>query len=388
MHEIAQDKAVSLGPSKKPGPEGMVVSEPTFVSEDGDTTRASAIILIDNQPQELWFRFPNSDLSHDSTALLAASLAPAMGAGLPLTIRGPVSRKLLASVPTIQDILHAWYPGLEKISVQAGHSNRPSGGSGVGTFFTGGVDSFYTFLRHREEIGTLIFVHGFDVKLDKQALRSTISATLRQIAREFGKELIEIETNLREFTRRYCEWGPHSHGSALASVAHFLSPRFSKIFIPSTFGYSQFRPWGSNPLLDPLWGSESMELDHDGCEAMRLDKIRFLAESDAALQSLRVCYENPRQVYNCGRCEKCLRTMAMLRTVGALQRCPTFDKPLNLEYLSRSEIPKAHRHYYESILNTLAREDRDAELARAVRHGLRDKSRNRWSRYLGAFFQR
>ncbi|MDZ4719654.1 MAG: hypothetical protein SH847_14465, partial [Roseiflexaceae bacterium] len=34
--------------------------------------------------------------------------------------------------------------------------------------------------------------------------------------------------------------------------------------------------------------------------------------------------------YNCGRCEKCLRTMVALESLGALGRCQTFAIPLDL----------------------------------------------------------
>jgi len=34
--------------------------------------------------------------------------------------------------------------------------------AGAEAFFSGGVDSFYTFLKHRHEITDLAVVHGFD----------------------------------------------------------------------------------------------------------------------------------------------------------------------------------------------------------------------------------
>ena len=49
---------------------------------------------------------------------------------------------------------------------------------------------------------------------------------------------------------------------------------------------------------------------HDGAEARRCDKLRRLAESAPALKGLRVCWQDAG--FNCGRCEKCLRTMIAL----------------------------------------------------------------------------
>ena len=69
---------------------------------------------------------------------------------------------------------------------------------------------------------------------------------------------------------------------------------------------------------------------HDGAEAERIDKARKLMESPVALRNLRVCFETPEGGYNCGRCEKCFRTMATLRILGVLDRA-TFDHPLDLD---------------------------------------------------------
>src|SRR5262249_10973275 len=77
------------------------------------------------------------------------------------------------------------------------------------------------------------------------------------------------------------------------------------------------------------WSSETTELVHDGCEATRIEKARRIATSPVALSSLRVCWENRDGAYNCGRCEKCLRTMINLLVVGALDRCSTFDCSLD-----------------------------------------------------------
>jgi len=65
----------------------------------------------------------------------------------------------------------------------------------VGCFFTGGVDSFFTYLRHRNEVTDLIFVHGYDVDLDDLPRRAEISAMGRAIEQATGVRFIELETN-------------------------------------------------------------------------------------------------------------------------------------------------------------------------------------------------
>ena len=63
--------------------------------------------------------------------------------------------------------------------------------------------------------------------------------------------------------------------------------------------------FGSHPLLDPLWSTETLAFVHDGCEANRMEKVRRIAESPLLLEGLRVCVDDRGpDVYNCGSCWK------------------------------------------------------------------------------------
>ena len=109
----------------------------------------------------------------------------------------------------------------------------------------------------------------------------------------------------------------------LASVGLLFQARFRTILISAAHTYADLGPWGSHPLLDPLWSTELTEFVHHGAHATRVDKCRVLANSEVAMRHLRVCWENREGRYNCGECEKCLRTMVNLAAVGALGRCTT-----------------------------------------------------------------
>jgi hypothetical protein len=268
---------------------------------------------------------PELTADRAADALLVASLLPAMRAGEPLVSAEPVSPRLLASVDTIEDVFRSWrqripgYDVYERVPVQA--AARPmqplSGGRGIASFFTAGVDSFYTALRHRSEIDALVYVRGLDVALDDPALDALVCAGVQSAADELGLPLVVVRTDIRRFSDRYSHW-EHYHGAALASVAHLLAARFSTVYVPASQSYAYLSPLGSHPLLDPLWSSEDVELVHDGCEASRLEKVEVIAAEPAARRWLRVCWENRRGQYNCGRCEKCLRTMVSMRALGVL----------------------------------------------------------------------
>jgi hypothetical protein len=134
-------------------------------------------------------------------------------------------------------------------------------------------------------------------------------------------------------------------------------------------------PWGSHPLVDPLWSTGTVEIVHDGCEATRSDKAARIATSETALRHLRVCWgyreAYDRGIYNCGHCAKCLRTQVDLYLAGALERCKTLDHTLDFLAISRMPLPtkNARAHVMESL--ALAERLRsDPALIRALRVAL------------------
>jgi hypothetical protein len=66
------------------------------------------------------------------------------------------------------------------------------------------------------------------------------------------------------------------HGAALAAVALLFQDRLGKILIPPTYSYADLLPWGSHPLLDPLWSTEQTTIEHEGCEATRVEKAAYI----------------------------------------------------------------------------------------------------------------
>jgi len=179
---------------------------------------------------------------------------------------------------------------------------------------------------------------------------------------------VEVETNLRAFSNQHVHWELF-HGAALGSVALLLQKTFRRIYVPSTLSYRQLIPWGSHPLVDPLWSTESIELVHDGAEASRFQKMERIASSDAALRWLRVCWRSPDDGYNCGRCTKCMRTMAELEGLGVLSRSKTFPPKVNRRHLRGTHVPRApmDRALWNDTIAGLGELGADAGLRRAMK---------------------
>jgi len=345
----------------------LVVEKPRLV-ETNSGLELSATLTIRNTKQKLWYKVSGESLTDHADVFLSSCLYLAMSLRLPLHIEGNLSPGLIRSAGIIQQIAEKWYCSFSTIPLTNTQetSNRIFGHD-VGCFFSGGVDSFYSLLKHFNNISKIIFVHGFDIPLSNYELRKIVSKELNEVSKEIGRELIEVETNLREISDQYIDW-THYFGSGLASVAHLLSSTFKRIYIPSSETYAHLEPCGSHPLLDPLWSTEHLEIIHDGCEATRIEKVRKIAQYEIALKKLRVCWENKENAYNCGVCEKCIRTMISLSAIGALDNCSAFKSKLDPYLVSQINIPNdLVLHHIDDNLKALkASPHENADISKAL----------------------
>jgi hypothetical protein len=124
----------------------------------------------------------------------------------------------------------------------------------------------------------------------------------------------------------------------MVSVALALGNMFRRVLIAASTTYDKLYPWGSHPLLDPLWSTEGLTFVHDGCEMDTIDKTRIVARSRLVLDTLRPC-AGYGSGYNCGRCPKCLRTMIDLMQAGYLDRCRTLPHEIDAERLREALRP-------------------------------------------------
>jgi hypothetical protein len=349
---------------------------------DWKTDRVSALLSIRDEEYEVRFA-ASEDIYDNPDFLLPVTLLPAMRARVPLKLSGgAVSPLLLSTVPKIQNVLRLWDEKLFRpvpVSADArevGVEHRPSA---VACFFSGGVDSFYTLLERQDEITHLIHM---ELPLTDTSVQEQVFRGVREVAEEMGKALIKVDTNLMWFGKSTRVSWKYFHGARLSSVGLLFQHLFRKVLIPATFDYGNLFPWGSHPLLDPLWSTELVEFEHHGCDATRPEKIAAISNSGIAMQWLRVCYKDP-HAYNCGRCEKCLRTMIALQAAGALKRCKTLPDNLDLEAVANlslsGEVASAfarqnlkvieNRESEAALAETLAEALRKSELARSDARG-------------------
>jgi 7-cyano-7-deazaguanine synthase in queuosine biosynthesis len=260
---------------------------------------------------------------------------------------GSISPLLAGNLETIRDIYAAWINGHKAPLNFEVSSDVASTASGVSLFFSGGVDSFYSLIKHRDEIDNLVLVHGFDIPLENSEAFALAETQVREAARLFGKRLIVVRTNLRKDQPNIPGGWEMYHGVALMAVAYALAPNHGKVYIASSYSYANLHSWGSNPLTDPLWSTEAVQIIHDGGET-RMNKLRTLVQYPEVIERLRVCWENP-GCFNCGLCEKCVRTMLALRALG-VERCAAFPDILTPDLVRRQEVSPHCVHLWPELL--------------------------------------
>lgn len=295
--------------------------------------KVSYQLALPDRSYDVYFSCDRVELSGSAEAALALAALGGMRTASPLVCEAPLSTTYLRNQQRLAEIFTGWFPIFTPLHMQVGKKRQaePLNTGRVGCFFTGGVDSFYSFLQHRGEITDLIYVHGYDIKLEDLEHRRAVSEMGAAVERETGVRFIEIETDSIRLFKDYGKWGLHGHGYGLGVVARLLEGYLDRIYIPSSFSDSEQLPWASHPDTDPLFSDESIQVIHDDCSVGRTDKIRFLSGHELALKHLRVCWKNITGSYNCGVCEKCLRTMSSLYGMGVLQQSETFPRTIDAE---------------------------------------------------------
>ena len=208
-----------------------------------------------------------------------------------------------------------------------------------------------------------------------------------------GLAAVLIRTNLREhplWRRKRWAWRrwrwrrlrvarwERVHGGALAAAGHLLRPALRELRIAASYPLAFDRPFGSHWRLDPLWSSRALRVAHVGAEKWRTQKLLDLADEPLVRRHLRVCWRNLAPAGNCGRCEKCIRTMLILEGAGRLDRFPVFPSPAGLarEIDRLPSLGTDLMPVYRAFLATgLSRPVRDATVRLLQRGGARRPAR-------------
>lgn len=250
----------------------------------------------------------------------------------------PVSEVLVANMRKLQPIFSQWFPqSLQEIAIHVStHKVNASEVKGCLSLFSGGVDSFYTFLENQSEISHVFLCIGLDIQLEETVKKEKAIKQYKSLAKDYGKELLIASTNMRHvFPNGYRTAQHTAIYSALVSAYGM-----KKLYIPASHQITELFPWGSHLLTDRLMSNGITDVIHHGAVA-RTRKTEVICQDKRALDALRIC--NSSEDFNCGKCEKCTRTIFALDIL----QCHSNNLPeLDHKLLSQLKIHGTSQHAF------------------------------------------
>jgi hypothetical protein len=303
-----------------------VCSEAPRIRTRGTSHRVTATAA----GRPVWFESADTPLAAAPEAFGTALLVPAMHADKSLVVRGPVCATWAANLELLTAAFRElWYPNAPAPLVStAQHAAAATGSTAL--CFSGGVDAFHTLLAGGRRVDTLVYVAGYDVRLRDAPRLAAVERLLRDVAATVGAKSVVVRSNLRRHPLvRATPWR-REFGAALAAVGHVLTPHVGRMLISSDGLGFEHPDVGSRAGTDPLLGSAALAIEHVAPTVTRLEKIRAISDDPLVQRHLRVCWHNVAGKANCGRCEKCVRTMLLLDACGTLGHFAGFDHGCHL----------------------------------------------------------
>lgn len=367
---------------------------------DGFTTLSVTIEQPNQTRSRLWYRLSSEYTSHltkNCDPFVIATIFLAMQQSTDLVVHGEVSPSLLQNLAEFQAAWSCWCPQRYRqveITADVEREQLKASTDKAIAAFSGGVDGCFTLWRHRmgrcgrwqRNIQAGLMVHGFDIPLEQEEVFHRAAQKSKVMLSSLGVELIPIATNFRSLKQ---DW-EDAFGTGIASCLMMFQGGYTAGLIGSSDPYHALNlPYGSNPITDSLLSSHSFQIICDGASFTRLQKVQEIANWQEAYTNLRVCWQGSQPDKNCGRCEKCIRTILNFRVIG-LGLPPCFEQDVSdRQILAIQGLHKAQLIELDPILEAAKaaniseswvkalevciRQNRRAELQKMYRQALREK---------------
>jgi len=289
-----------------------------------------------------------------------------------LAIDDAICPRLKEGLETVMALMHHWTGGRFQpltidapLATTARHSEK---NRHAGIFLSGGIDSLAALKQimnnyaptHPGRPKDALLVHGFDIggvieRGAKYPVFERAKAAMAPVAAAAGLTLVPIYTNIRHLCDDRDLWLNRFFGAVLAAVVHAFSPRIDLAWLASSYDIPHLHPCGSHPLLDPEYSSADLQIRHRDVGLSRMEKLRIVADWDVAFQNFRVCLANVPDKLNCGRCEKCVRTMLELEALGLLDQTQAFqENAVDAAWLDAFSITiRVREPFYEELIEPL-----------------------------------
>ncbi len=239
------------------------------------------------------------------------------------------------SLDRVKAVYQSRYPRINlsgKVNIGQKVPASPRDYSRAASFFTGGVDSMATALRHRHENPLLISIWGSEQRQHQETAWQTVSAAQIGAAKEMGLQRAVIASNYLDILRQWeldvCfpgrlqrSWYVEvAYGPIFLGLSAPLTWRegVGTVYIASSYTAESEPPDGSHPMLIEKTAWAGTRAVYDGGDEERQVKLeRIIAAIRGPFPGLKlnVCTLG-KDEGNCNLCERCSRTIAGLALMG------------------------------------------------------------------------
>lgn len=334
----------------------MIIADIESINSEGHARVTATIIWedIDRMPFSVFMETTIENgkiLWPEPNAFFLACVIPAWAAGEKrILVSGTLCPMLVQNIKAAFFILKFWFPEFGNtpvIETTSGFKVKyPNKGYSI-SLLSCGIDSLATL---RTNTITLPYDHPNRIRRALAVMFDESQKTLlgklnashgrlqsaTEVCNDVDVQLIPVNTNLWWLVNNGYFYDKKWHGSLLCAIAYFFN-RSSQIgYIAASYDSGLLmKPWGSSPLLDPFFSSAHFRIEHNGTGLKRIEKTAIIAEWPVGLQNIRVCQKDGAgETSNCGVCEKCIRTMIALESLGKLQECNSFpNQEVSVEFM-------------------------------------------------------
>lgn len=301
-----------------------------------NTSRLCADVIYKNKKQTLWYEVDSvyeQCLCYErADAFLDALLLFAMEHKEDVKIEGTaISSKLYFNVvnyiiPAISK-LGGKYSRIKVIADVSSDKlvNLDYNGMGISR----GVDSFSTLKEHSEicsddlKINCLTFFNvGSHRDFGGEEARNLFKKRMllsQKFALENDYKFIWVDSNISEFLKQIFV---ETHTFRSTSAVFAIQKAFRNYYYSSGFSIYEFKVVENIPAKFDVFSLSMLSNDNvnfysSGCLYNRLEKVESIIDYKLARQNLNVCFKDE---INCGKCEKCVRTMFELYALNGLEK--------------------------------------------------------------------
>lgn len=246
-----------------------------------------------------------------------------------------------------------------------------------GTGLSMGVDSFTTLHEYNDDalsdnykLTDLVHLktgahHGmvgrFDAEVENRLFK-TENDKVKAYCDKYGYNLITIETNLFEITCANFGWNfDTTHILRNLGSVMLLQNYFDKYYYASAINLDDFYininkdVAHSEKWLVPLLSNENIKFYSANSAMNRIEKTEYITRFSDTYDYLHVCW---REEKNCGKCDKCIRSLVTLDALGKLDLyANAFDlqeyRKNRWKYIKRITALKFKNSFFQDIYNLL-----------------------------------